>query len=285
MLFPQLAKQAEITDLRQFFDKDDWVLEQKLDGHRILLSSPGGNYPPVALTRNGTPYTRKLPDAIQKFRFPADATPQTWVLDGELVDGVLWVFDIPRAPHLNQTTSLHQRRAYLERFVQALRNPAIKLVPQARTRDEKIALADKAIKENFEGLVAKHRHAAYFSGRAESWLKIKFTTTIDCVVTDVRSDGKESVDLGLWGPSVGAFGKGVATKDRVLHAVGRASLIGKEKFGTITKGDVVEVKYLYAGAGNRLYQPTILRKRDDKRGDECSTGQMKFVNKAVLEKL
>lgn len=287
MLFPMLAKQADITSLTTFIENNAWAFEQKLDGHRIMLCSPGGDFPPVAMTRNGTPYTRKLPKALQDFRFPADDKPHKWILDGELVGDTFWVFDIPRSPHTGVQDSLRSRRAYLERLIGAYKHTAIKLVPHARTSAEKIRLAEIALKNNYEGLVIKRIDAGYIAGRSDYWLKLKFVTTAECVVLDVRDDGKESVRLGMYGPSVGAFDpKGsVTTKDRVMHEVGRASLIGKEKNGKINKGDVVEVKYLYAGAGNRLYQPTILRKRDDKLPEQCTTGQMKFVNKDVLERL
>lgn len=287
MLFPMLAKQTEATSLTDFINSDQWVFEQKLDGHRLLLCSPGGDFPPVAMTRNGTPYTRKLPQGLVDFRFPQDTKPHSWILDGELVDGQFWVFDIPASPQTGTGETLRWRRDYLELFVNGMKSPAIKLVPHANTKAKKIALAEVALKENYEGLVIKKARSTYQPGRSDAWLKLKFVTTAECVVLAVRDDGKESVRLGMYGPSVGAFSpKGaIATKDRIMHDVGRASLIGKEKHGKINVGDVVEVRYLYAGAGNRLYQPTILRKRDDKLPEQCTTGQMKFVNKSVLEKL
>lgn len=281
MIYPQLAKQAEITSLTSFLENPKWVAEQKLDGHRVLLVSPGKDMPPTALTRNGSLYSRKLPQAIQDFRFP----PGEWVLDGELVDGVYWVFDLPRAPIITPggNWELWRRRAALEALLGNMKHP-FRLVPQARTTDEKIALADAAIKNNFEGLVMKQADAPYRSGgRTPEWLKVKFVTTADCVVTGVRNDGKDSVDLGLFGPSFS--GGGIATRDLVMHDVGRASLIGKEKNGNINVGDVIEVRYLYTGANGRLYQPTIMRKRHDKRPDECTIDQLKHVNKEVLETL
>jgi bifunctional non-homologous end joining protein LigD len=271
-MFPQLAKEADITSLQAFIENDDWIFEQKLDGHRILLCSPGGDFPPSALTRNGSPYTRKLPQAIQDFRFPTDVGPMEMILDGELVGDTFWVFDIPLLPY-----ALSSRRKFLEKAFQNVQaGEAIRLVPQAKTREEKIALAETALKENYEGLVVKNRTSIYMAGaRNESWIKIKFVKTADCFVTAVRDDGKESVRLGM-----------VADGDpRAICDVGRASLIGKEKNGTIAIGDVVEVRYLYTGAGGRLYQPTILRKRHDKSMHECTTDQLVMVNKEVLESL
>ncbi len=158
-----------------------------------------------------------------------------------------------------------------------------KLVPQAKTRAEKIALSEKALASNFEGLIIKDETSPYRSGaRTEEWMKVKFVTTADCIVTGVRTDGKESVDLGLVEETVTT---GIAGILRTIVPVGRASLIGKEKKGAISEGDVLEVRYLYTGAGGRLYQPTILRKRTDKPMHECTVEQLKHVCKDVLETL
>lgn len=269
LLVPQLASPCEVDSLKNFLDNDSWVMEQKLDGHRLLLHSPGADMPPTALTRNGSIYSRKLPKAIQDFRFPEG----DWALDGELVDGTFWVFDLPMFQGEATGLSLELRRVALETFLANIRHP-FKLVPQARTQGEKISLAARAMADNFEGLILKRVDSPYRPGaRTDEWLKVKFVATADCVVLAVRDDGKESVRLGLYAPT-GA-----------LLEVGRSSLIGKEKRGAINKGDVIECRYLYTGTGNRLYQPTILRKRDDKTPSECTTDQLKFVNKSVLEAL
>ena len=278
MLFPQLAKSAEVTSLEAFIKDDRWVMEQKLDGNRILLMSPGMDMPPNAITRNGSIYSKRLPKSVTEFRFPEG----NWALDGELVGDTFWVFDMPLMPQITEDSDgrpilpvsypLQDRRVMLETFMRTVPNN-FKLVPQAKTIDEKVRLASKALQECFEGLLLKRVDSPYRSGgRTEEWLKVKFVSTADCIVTGVRTDGKDSVDLGLYDGST-------------IVPVGRASLIGKEKNGTIAVGDVIEVRYLYTGAGGRLYQPTILRKRDDKAMHECTCDQLKMVNKEVLEAL
>ena len=42
------------------------------------------------------------------------------------------------------------------------------------------------------------------------------------------------------------------------------------------KGDLVEVRYLYAYKGGSLYQPTYLGKRSDVDEDECVLNQLKY---------
>lgn len=268
-IFPQLALQAEVTSLTAYFDDDKWIFQQKLDGHRVLLKSDDPALPPQAITRNGTHYTRTLPQVIQDFRFP----PGEWVLDGELVGKDFWVFDMPVSPATKPSDPLWARQTALSTLLDLIPHPFRK-APTAITRAEKVHLADIALRQDFEGLVLKDRHSPYRSaGRTAEWLKVKFTTTVDVVVSDVRQNGKDAV---------GYFVYDANGKERDL---GRASLIGKEKFGQINKGDVIEVKYLYVGANGRLYQPTILKKRTDKRPDECTDQQLRYVNKEVLATL
>lgn len=295
-LYPQLAKQAEVTSLTDYINDDRWIMEQKLDGHRVLLVSNGDNKP-TALTRDGRLYSRKLPQDLADYRFPRvaqflggddDAAGQ-FVLDGELVahcvnghtvSSTYWVFDVLQAPGLLEGAPLHVRRAYLEAFFTTQSGHPFRLAPQAKTPDEKILLADKALANNYEGLVLKDRESPYRpGGRTPEWLKVKFVKTADVFAMRVRDDGKDSVMLGMIDDSDPQFPNGKPVE------VGRASLIGKEKNGVINVGDVLEVRYLYVGAGGRLYQPTILGKRVDKPMHQCTIDQMVFVNKSVLEAL
>lgn len=274
MLLPQLALNADIRDLRPYITDDNWVMEQKLDGHRLFLVAPGGNLPPTALTRAGTPYTRKLPRAIQDFRFPSG----NWILDGELMpDGRFWCFDLPLSPLTEAQASpvpLFGRRAVLQTFLNRVPHPFC-LIPQALGQEAKAKLARMAIERNLEGLMLKKVDSHYASGgRNADWLKLKFVATADVVVKRLRADGKESVEYIVYDEHTGA-----------TVEIGKASLIGKEKREQLQVGDVIEVRYLYVGADGRLYQPTVLRKRTDKRPDECTTQQLKWVNKEVIDSL
>lgn len=284
---PQLAKEGDFDLLTEFLTNDAYIIEQKLDGNRVMLVSQGDGYGPLALTRGGSPYSKKIPTAVQNFRMPGIPAFDV-VFDGELVrngsdDYTYWVFDLP-VLHGERNLTLSQRRAALEAIFAADASAfPFKLAPQAKTTDEKIALVERAMTENLEGLVVKRADSIYHhGGRNTDWLKLKFVTTADCIVLDVRDDGKDSVRLGLVEEAATTGVPGVL---RQTVDVGRASLIGKEKNGVINKGDVIEVRYLYTGAGGRLYQPTILRKRTDKRPDECTTEQLKHVNKSVLASL
>lgn len=264
---PMLAESVAESYFPTLLQSEAWVMEQKLDGHRVMIHLRDG-LTPLVTTRNGNRYTRGLPPGL------LEGMPQgEWLLDGELVGKTYYVFDILEANGLvRPESSLEHRRSVLEAFMSLVTTPHIRITYQAKTPEEKQALYVKCKVENAEGVMLKHKDSAYRPGlRSSEILKHKFTETADVVVLDVRDDGKDSVRLGAYD----------ATGN--LVDVGRSSLIGKEKRGEIQKGDVLEVKYLYLGANGRLYQPTILHKRDDKLPQECTTAQFKHVNKAVLE--
>jgi ATP-dependent DNA ligase len=269
MIAPMLAADGHVTSLEHYIFDDNWLMEQKLDGHRLLLRSPDQGESLTAITRGGTPYSHRLPLPLTRARFPKGE----WVLDGELVDGTYWAFDLLIAAG-QDLTKLPQvtRRIWLVNALATFRHP-FKVVPQAESTDDKIRLAERSLSENFEGLVLKRADATYrYNQRSNLWLKVKFTHTVDVIAMAVRDDGKESVRLGAY-------------TDGELVEIGRASLLGKEKARAITPGMVVEVKYLNLGNAGRLVQPTVLRVRDDKAPQECTTDQLKTVNKAVLESL
>lgn len=272
---PMLASSMDPAHLEGTITGPQFVLEQKLDGHRILLRVQDG-LSPLALTRGGAPYTKGLPASL------TDGLPDgRWVLDGEWIaahsggDGIYWVFDMLDANGLiTESSTLVERRAVLEAFMSLVSTPRIRLVPQAKTEDEKRTLVQKCRESGAEGVMVKNIDGTYQPGaRSRNIFKAKFVETADVIVLALRDDGKDSVRLG-------AFDAQGALVD-----VGRSSLIGKEKKGAFAVGDVLEVRYLYMGANGRLFQPTIMKRRDDKLAPECLTDQFKHVRKDVLASL
>lgn len=278
MIAPMLADSIDIKDIDRYVEDDDYLAEQKLDGHRVLVSTDGDNRP-VGRTRGGALYTRGLPQHILDFR----QLPDT-ILDGELVGAPksrkhptrtneFWVFDILQ---MNGTFLVDQpverRRAILEALFASQVDLPFRLVPQARTTEEKRTLIKTAVQKNLEGVIIKRIGSTYaYGARSPHWLKAKLVATADVVVMKVRDDGKESALLGVWEPESNAF-----------REVGRCSLIGKP---AVAVGSVAEIKYLYVGANGRLYQPTLMRVRTDKQPVDCTGYELKHVNKEVLEVL
>jgi ATP-dependent DNA ligase len=222
------------------------------------------------------------------YKTDLSAIPTSCILDGELVDGVLWVFDLPyladKAGPIDPSHILSVRRAALEEmFTWWTPNPAcFRLLPVAHLDLDKSKLALTVLQNGGEGLMLKDTMGTYRSGaRVKDVCKVKFVKTIDCVVTAVGTQGKENYSLGVYRPTnaPGAMSNGRFE----LVEVGRCSAIGKAK---VNVGDVIEVKYLYLGADNRLYQPRMMRPRTDKGALECTIDQLDHakVNKTVVER-
>lgn len=112
------------------------------------------------------------------------------------------------------------------------------------------------------GIIFRDVHAPYRSGRTDVLKKHKFIKEIDAYVVEVGKGGKENAVLAVRDSN----GKEVI--------VGQVSTIGK---GKIEVGQTLEVAFLYITnlAKPVLFQPTILRVRTDKSGEECSIDQLK----------
>jgi ATP-dependent DNA ligase len=268
-LKPMLAESIDPSKLIDFCNDDAWYAEQKVDGHRLLVVIEDGRV--AFLNRAGEPKVSGVTPGMQRQFERLEGGP--WVFDGEIVDSRLWLFDLPMAP--GEVTPAHPyewRRGVLDSFF-GLWQPGdiVRLLPCRRETADKLELAKALVTAGAEGLMFKHRDAPYHSGkRTKQVLKAKFTKEADVVVTAISPDGKDSLAVGLHDPN----GR--------LVDVGKSSTIGK---GTFAVGDVITVRYLYVVPGGkaRLYQPTILTKRDDKKAEECTMDQLQYTDKSVIE--
>ena len=260
-LTAQLATEVPMMQSPKYVEDDGYAVEPKLDGHRLLLVGTGDSEV-VALGRSGGPYGHQIPKPLKRLRLP-----QGWTVDGEMVDKVLWVFDL--IPDGREALTLTARRNLAAALVHYLDSPSMRLVIQARGVENKTELIRQIIETKREGFIIKRLDAPYTPGRSASWMKVKLVSTIDAVVLDVRDDGKESVRLGVY------------SKGKMID-VGRTSIVGK---GKIAPGDVLELRYLYATDRSRprLVQPRVMRRRTDKTATECTADQLKYTNKAVIE--
>lgn len=255
--------------VQPFLDDHDHAIEQKVDGHRVLVhvDAPDGKTKVTFLGRDGTPKANAVPRNIRDQFMRIDAGD--WWFDGELVDDVLWLFDFPRA-EVTPGTGLYPhdpyriRRQVLEGFhAQWQPDPCVRLLPNAVTPHDKNALYQRMRDQHAEGVMLKTLDGRYNTSgaRTRDLRKVKFINTIDCVVTRTGVDGKENAELSINGVKIG-----------------KCSLIGKPP---VKVGDVVEVIYLYATDDDRLYQPRLLRVRTDKRAHECTRDQMVYTSKEV----
>lgn len=277
---PVLAQSATDTQAERLLTNHEWIAQQKCDGQRILVTVTDGQV--QFLNRQGiakqTMVTPALRAEFERFHIGE------WCFDGEMVDGTYWLFDMPRAgEHVSPDDPLAIRLSVLDGLVeQGIFNdsPVLRVLPRAETTEDKIALRDRVRDSGGEGLMLKNLNGRYDCGmRSRHLLKYKFVHTVDCVVLAVDSNGKENLTLGLFKPG---HSKPVEVGDCTGRSGDGSAAFKVGVQPDYSDYDVAEVKYLYMGAGGRLYQPTYPLKRDDKAPEECTWDQVVHVQKGVL---
>lgn len=262
---PMLAETLAPKDLDRVLRDDNWWAQQKLDGDRVMFHVLNGKV--TALNRNGEIRVNLVPARVRR---QFEGMPGEWVFDGELMaDGTFWLFDMPvAAPHIDPSRPYEYRLVVLERFFAGWGpDPCIRLLPTARTTEAKATLIERTLRQDGEGVVLKDTAAPYRPGkRSTSMLKLKFWHSADCVVTAVSPEGRANCLVSMYeaGRLIEPTSVGTAGKARV-HV-----------------GDVVEVKYLYATDIRQLFQPELMRVRDDKAPTECTADQLVFTNRDVV---
>lgn len=264
---PQLAdeKVVPVTDLDQFLNSDHWAMEQKLDGHRVLIHVIDGQ--PIPVSRKGE--VRRVPDHVFD-AFHTTSFMGHWAFDGELLDGFFHVYDLPLVPKLITPGDRYfERRRVLDNLFTMFKAEGVRLLPWSLSVMEKVTLVGAVKAMNGEGLMLKRLDGLYHPGkRTEAMLKCKFRSEIDCVVKELKRHGKDNMVL-------------VVYRDGEEVEVGECTALAGDG-PKIQVGDVVCVTYLYATADNRLFQPTLPRIRTDKDPKDCTFDQLKYTNKKVV---
>lgn len=273
---PMLADSIKFDDLASYIVNPSWVAQLKADGQRLVVTVEDGVV--SAIGRDGQEKNGLTHKLLGQFE-PFDVG--RWVFDGEIISGQLHLFDlIEGGAHVTQLSPFSDRWLALSILYRELWKPdpaVVSLLPVAVTETEKLGLVQTAADEKREGIMLRNLNGQYLWGRRSSHLlKCKFTKEVDAIVLRVGDEGKENVTLGLIDPD----------GDRIVE-IGRASAIGKKP--TPQPMDVWEVTYLYVVAPEnpRLYQPRLVRKRDDKELSECLFSQLDhaYTNKVIdLEK-
>lgn len=272
-LIAQTFVPVDPSRLEQLLASETYAAEPKLDGIRAVAVVENGSA--TLLNRRGVALSAGGRETRQRIQRELERTLPTgrFVLDGELMpDGSYWLFDIIEAGSLvTSSTKFAERRMVLVQLAGLAgwnATDLVNVVDHAVTEDEKRELLEMTAATGREGIMLKRLDRAYFHGRSKDGFKVKHVKDIDLVVTAVNFEGRDNAVLSL------------RTDDGTLIEVGRASTIGK---GDVNIGDVVEVRFLYLGANGRLYQPRIMRVRDDKLANECTIDQLEgtAANKAV----
>ncbi|MBU6999671.1 MAG: DNA ligase [Theionarchaea archaeon] len=302
MYQPMLARSADP------FTNPDWIFEVKWDGTRAISYI---TQKVMFINRRGVDITYRYPELQIK-----DNVTAPCVLDGEIVvlvrgtpsfadlqrrehiddpfkirilsrelPAVYIVFDILERDTIDLTgTPLLERKNILQQTVSE--SERLLICPYVQEKGGEYFTA--ATESGFEGIMGKKKDSLYYPGkRSGYWLKIKKTTTADCVIGGfIRGEGVRkstfgALLLGVGCPLqyVGKVGSGF-TEDDLIHIRDLLTQIETDRnpFSTPVPVDdvhfvnpvyVCEVKYQQVTHDNRLRAPVFLRMRYDKSPAEC----------------
>lgn len=249
---PQLLN--EIEDPQVYIDDDDYVAQEKFDGERR----------PIISTAEGVIGINKKGQAVPVSKAIVDSLPDysSITIDAEIIGDTIYAFDIVESNGGNYVSMpLVQRLTVLEAS-RVLFGKQIVVVETAYTKKEKQAMFDRIKAENGEGIVFKKKDAPYTPGRPNSGgsaLKFKFHKTATFIVVG-STPGKRSVGLEM------------IDKDGHMQFMGKVTIPPNKEIPTT--GDIVEVRYLYAFLGGKIFQPFYLDKRTDADITDCNMKQL-----------
>ncbi len=301
-----LARLGRQEDLK----RQGFIYEPKLDGTRALC------YKDSKLTFVNR-RDRDITDRYPEFDFIQDIKANRCVLDGEIV-----VFDSKGNPDFHLLQKREQSSPTMRKSLSA-RYPATYVVFDVLMRDgmdltgnplierrrqlqqmiteskalrtiasstDGAKLWDLAKKRGIEGVMAKRLDSVYEEGRrSASWLKLKTTNTIDCLIVGYTSELRplSALALGLIDANsiifVGKVGTGFT--DAFMGSLkARLDEIRIERPLVINPPEqpmfwtrpllVCEVEYLEVTPQLHLRAPSFKRLREDKMPEDCTLDQI-----------
>ena len=271
LIAAQLLTALDDHELDGFLRNDAMLAQQKLDGIRILAHVDAAGVRPT--NRNGAP-TDKVAQALLD---GLKGLPHGSIVDGEVVDGAYWLFDLLRmGAHDVAHVGYEERWQILADEFAPLLSGSIHVLKIAAGHADKRALYDALVDNAAEGIVFKDRAAPYKAGRPSSGgtqRKYKLQKSADVVLL---SNAGNAYLMGVHhGPKMVEVGKVFAgTTNESRAAIDTLLAAGKKP--------VAEVRYLYATDDHQLFQPVFVRLRDDKQPRLCVRTQLKRTNRDVL---
>lgn len=237
----------------------DYGVQQKFDGKRILLHVERTSV--TAYNRSGLMCGISKDILTEAKRFSIFAP---LMFDAEWIREInsLYTFDFLEfeGTDLRPEKFIHR----IGHLTQAFNGQETSLIHQARTEVEqegKVALVSQIYELNLEGIAAKLLHSPYFIGRSPNNYKHKRTHEASFLV--IRRNHKASVDLALFDDN-----------NRLIE-VGSVQ-IRNSTFNRVKEGTILEVRYMHAFKSHKIYQPRMLRIRDDLKPDSCLLSQLRY---------
>lgn len=298
---PALPQAIDSDTAQTLTSNDSYFMEQKIDGVRLSVSysGSGAEYDYIAcsnkLGRGIAVPSEQLAAAMRRLGDISESQAGL-TLDGEYMDGKLYVFDVleRRGVRLEQMT-FEMRLAIREGLEARYRNDLIlngatperevlRFLPVARTTAEKRQLFESLRAGRAEGVVFKQMDGVYAAGKTNAQVKYKFVETVDCLVRPAAS-GKRSLDCYVY-PEAGRgalihLGAVTAPTDDVYRQAVEAANRQEEL--------IAEVRYLYISGApgherptcGKLIQPVWQRFRDDVPATDCTAAGLKIADKTV----
>lgn len=253
----QLLNPIEENEVHEFINNPAFCAQEKYDGRRMLIRKIGTNI--EGINRKGI--LIGVPETICK---SAQAFERNFIIDGEAVGDVLYVFDV-----LSINNQDVRDLPYIDRHIRLLNLLAsaqqrfIQLAETAFKTADKAELLDRLQTQKREGVVFKRLVAPYVADRPNTGgdqLKHKFYETASFIVGKIN--GKRSVSLKLLN------GKSFVSAGNVTIPTNHE---------VPSPGTVIEVRYLYAfKESGCVFQPVYLGKRDDIDPGNCLVKQLKY---------
>lgn len=247
---PQLLNPIEESELKELIWDDEWAMQEKKDGKRIMVKIEDG----VVEGSNRRGLVVSLPDAVVN----SLKNLPSCKLDGELVGEIYYVFDMLKCQGKYDCYRFGDRHMALVLLLEKKLGPNAKIVPSYHGGVKKEEMFEKFKAANAEGVVFKKLDSSYEPGRPNSGgsqLKYKFYDTCSAIVTKINQ--QRSVGLSMHDGT----------------EIGNVTIL--PNFDVPRIGDIVEVRYLYYNKGGALYQPCYLGARDDMSPEDCSMDQLK----------
>ena len=225
---------------------DDWWMQEKFDGKRILIRKDGDQV--IGINRKGLAVALPQPIAEQARTIGG----RQWLMDGEAVGDIYVAFDLLEQDDMDLRKEPYSRRLEALSVIVAsggkgairVRGTATGHSPEAGNA---AALSPRSRQRASCSSVMRRPYTPGRPASGGDQLKLKFTATASCIVAKVNGT-KRSVALALLDG-----GKRVA--------VGNVTIPPSQPIPKA--GSVVEVRYLYAYPGGSLFQPVCLGQRDD----------------------
>jgi len=244
-----------VASIEPYMNNSNYWLQLKADGQfRQIEKRADGTY--AGFNKLGTLSGALNSEIVYELdRIKA----KTFFVCGEHVGNIFIAYNLLRLNGKNLSTLTYEKRY---RALEKLIPPSgrhVTLIPTWETPEAKREGFAALEKHRYEGGVFARRDAAYRPGNSGNHKKFKFIKSLSAIVVRIGDKGHNSAAIGLYD----AQGK--------MVEVGHVSLNGKP---TVSINSVIEVHYLYGGAGRHLVQARMKSIRSDVLAEDCTVDQI-----------